>query len=148
MPRYFDRAGRQVSAEEALIGGAIRDGYSVSHQLREGESVGFDAAFMDGASRSSVFLTDTRVTLSDAESDAIVAQAMHRHHLSTGYLGDRAPPFTDVMAAQAVADAVQQKAQTRAFIDSQSADTARLMQADAEAARAQRDERYHNGWRR
>lgn len=115
MPQYFAPTGRTVSADEALIAGrTLRDGYRMT--LAHGEHVSFDIALLDGLAPNStrVFLTDT-AELSDAERECAIALARANHRLSTGYMGERAPPFTDAMA-QAAIDAEKDQRQKAADV--------------------------------
>lgn len=83
----------------------------------------------------STMFTDAERSLADsAEGGLIVAQAKHAHHLTTAWMGDRAPAFTDAQAAAAIRKAVVDQAQTQRVIDQ--------CNADAERAKAACDAAY------
>jgi len=82
----------------------------------------------------------------DAERRMIEAQARANHRTKTAYLGDRAPAFTDAMAAEAVVNALRQREQAAAFADQYAADTAVQIARDETALAMAAD--AHNAWRR
>lgn len=145
MPRFLNRASQQVSAEEALIGGVLRDGYR--QILEPGERVGFDLAFVDSASGGAAFMMDSATTICDAERGMIIAQAKCRHYLRTRYLGDQAPAFTDAQAATAVENALRQKQGVADAVARAQAELP-VLRAACETARKVRQDELRNAWRR
>ena len=96
------RDGHPVDRTEACTpAGMVKPGYSVRvAMIADGQRV----SLADSAP-----ITDGAVTLSDAESALAVGQARRQHVGRHGYLGSRAPAFTDAHAASAVARAVALK---------------------------------------
>jgi len=133
---------QMVHDSEAVDGaGALRSGYAIaSGMLQPGQHIGFNMAFMDSAARSG------SVSMSDAESAAIVARAEMTHRTRTAYLGDRAPAFTAEQAASAVrqASAERSRMTDSAVSLAASAEAARV---EAGAARAEMIARVSSAWK-
>ncbi|MEI5687746.1 hypothetical protein [Sphingomonas kyungheensis] len=107
--------GQMVSDNEACdAAGTVKDGYAVSESLgqrfiKAGDYLSFDMMMLDSAIRGTSPAAPR--TLSDAESACIVARAASEHRTRNAYLGDRAPAFTNEMAAAVLAQAESTKAQ-------------------------------------
>lgn len=133
---------QMVHDSEAVDGaGTLRSGYAMaSNMLQPGQHIGFNMAFMDSVARSG------SVSLSDAESAAIVARAEMVHRTRTAYLGDSAPAFTAEQAASAVrqASAERSRMNDSAASLATSAEAARV---EAGAARAEMINRVSNAWK-
>jgi hypothetical protein len=95
---------------------------------------------------NSNMFTDAEARLFDSdEGRCLIAHAKMCHRLSTGYLGDRAPEFTDAQAAAAIRKHVaQHEAGARAI--AQMTDSADELQRQAAQARKDMIGRM-NGWR-
>ena len=133
---------QMVQDSEAVDGaGTLRSGYAMaSNMLQPGQHIGFNMAFVDSAPRSG------SVSLSDAESAAIVARAEMIHRTRTAYLGDSAPAFT----AEQAASAVRQASTDRSRVTDSAASfvaSAEAARVEAGAARAQMIERVSNAWK-
>lgn len=134
---YCDATGRpHPNGHYQMIDGKVS-----RRVMQPGEYVSFNMSFMDSApSANRVFLMDA-ATFTDAErqfADSAegqyeIAKAKSDHRLRTAYLGDRAPAWTDAMAAGVIRAASAQKVRTKSFLDQCADDRVRL---EAEAAAA------------
>lgn len=90
MPKFLTPSGSPCTADEAKPLGRLRPGYS--EVISDGESIGFDMAFMDSAQRSSpaVYLTDSNERAA-IEAEVERQHAMHDHKFA--FMGDAAPKF-------------------------------------------------------
>ncbi|WP_267395252.1 MULTISPECIES: hypothetical protein [unclassified Sphingomonas] len=140
--------GQTVPAGEACdAAGTVRNGYALDAGLgqsfvKPGDYIGFDMALCDSALRPPV----SSSSLPDNQQAAIVAHARMTHRTSNAYLGDRAPAFTDAMAAAAVQKVEGETARLRTN-DAMYAADAVTARANAEAARARMTESL-NSWRK
>ncbi|MFT4056164.1 MAG: DUF2213 domain-containing protein [Novosphingobium sp.] len=95
---------------------------------------------------SNMFTDAERQLFDSEEGKCIIAHAKMCHRLSTGYLGDRAPEFTDAQAAAAIKKHVAQHEAGQRAIAEMTA-KADQMQRDSHAA-FQRGVDSLNNWRR
>lgn len=90
MPKFLTPSGSPCTADEAKPLGRLRPGYS--EVISDGESIGFDTAFMDSAQRSgaAVYLTDSNERAS-IRTNVDREEAAHDHKFA--FMGDAAPKF-------------------------------------------------------
>lgn len=141
---------QMVQDSEAVDGaGALRSGYAMaSNMLQPGQHIGFDIMMTDTGKtvRAHSFCDAGAVSLSDAESAAIVARAQMIHRTRTAYMGDSAPAFTAEQAASAVRQASTDRSRVTDSAASFAA-SAEAARVEAGAARAQMIQRVSNGWK-
>lgn len=111
--------------------------------LRDGRRAHFDITMMDNAPRTATFFRDAtmftdaeRQMFDSDEGKSIIAHAKMCHRLSNGYLGDRAPEFTDAQAASAIKKHV---AQSEAGVRAIAQMTASADELEQHAAQARKD---------